>query len=833
VASPATGVITQRNLTVTAVTDSKTYDATTASSASPTVGSLQGTDAVLTAPTQVYDNKNVGSTHVLTASGLTIKDAGSVDVTSNYNITYVASPATGVITTATLTYIANAANKTYGDANPSFSGTVTGFASGDNLSNATTGTAAWTTSATQFSNVTSYAITGSGLTSNNGNYTFVQAAGNATAFTINQRPLNFTGTRMYDGTVAFTSTQLNAPGNTVNSDVVTLGGSATVSSKNVGTYTGFITNSLTSSNSNYKVTGGVVSVSITAATLTYNANAAGKTYGNANPSFTGTVNGFASGDNLSNATTGTASWTTTATQFSNVASYAITGGGLTANNGNYTFVQAAGNATAFTIDQRSLNFTGTRMYNGTPIFTAAQLNTPGNTVNGDVVTLGGSATVSSPNVGTYTNFVTNSLTSSNSNYKVTGGTVSVIITPQTANPLADAYYTGANFYWTTGPSSKTATLALTATITNNLNYTGDIRTAKVSFFIRNSDNSLTPITGAQNLPVGLVDPSQTGTGTSSVIVQYNIGSVMATSLNIAVKVTGNYVENPTPDNDGMITIAVPVPGGIIAGGGKLCNNNSNGYVKGAASTMADFSFYVQYNKSLTNPQGSVEFHVKSYNDRNGNVTSVLHYYKIKSTSIASLSVGKPTPGDAQFTSKANISEIVNGVESSIEGGCTMQLDIWDGNVVNPAQRDKLGVTLFRKAGGVWYSNNWNGTKTVITDVCGASADQLSVTGSGTTSTVTTTRIAASEPVIEAVTFNLKAYPNPSTSKFTVNIQSSNREEKIQVRVIDLNGRVVELFNNLSANQSLQIGSNYRPGMYIVEMIQGNERKQLKLVKQPN
>jgi hypothetical protein len=87
--------------------------------------------------------------------------------------------------------------------------------------------------------------------------------------------------------------------------------------------------------------------------------------------------------------------------------------------------------------------------------------------------------------------------------------------------------------------------------------------------------------------------------------------------------------------------------------------------------------------------------------------------------------------------------------------------------------------------------------------------------------------------VEIVPLALKAYPNPSTNKFTVNVQSSNREEKIQVRVMDLNGRVVELFNNLSANQTLQIGSNYRPGMYIVEMIQGNERKQLKLIKQPN
>jgi hypothetical protein len=100
-------------VTVTAVTDTKTYDGYTTSSASPTVGPLAVTDAVLTAPIQVYDNRNYGTTHVLTASGLTIKDGGNVDVTNNYTITYVASPATGVINRKPITGNFTADNKVY------------------------------------------------------------------------------------------------------------------------------------------------------------------------------------------------------------------------------------------------------------------------------------------------------------------------------------------------------------------------------------------------------------------------------------------------------------------------------------------------------------------------------------------------------------------------------------------------------------------------------------------------------------------------------------------------------------------------------------------------
>jgi MBG domain (YGX type) len=48
-------------------------------------------------------------------------------------------------------------------------------------------------------------------------------------------------------------------------------------------------------------------------------------------------------------------FTSTATSLSNVGSYAINGSGLTANNGNYVFVQAAGNATALTITPAPIN----------------------------------------------------------------------------------------------------------------------------------------------------------------------------------------------------------------------------------------------------------------------------------------------------------------------------------------------------------------------------------------------------------------------------------------------------------------------------------------------
>ena len=114
----------------------------------------------------------------------------AVDSTLGYSTNFTGNNLT--VNPAPLTLTANTASRLYGDANPAFSGTATGFKLTDTLASATTGTLTFTSTATATSNVGSYGITGSGLTANNGNYTFAQAAGNATALTVNPAPLTIT-----------------------------------------------------------------------------------------------------------------------------------------------------------------------------------------------------------------------------------------------------------------------------------------------------------------------------------------------------------------------------------------------------------------------------------------------------------------------------------------------------------------------------------------------------------------------------------------------------------------------------------------------------------------
>ncbi|MGA3182198.1 MAG: Ig-like domain repeat protein, partial [Verrucomicrobiota bacterium] len=295
--------------------------------------------------------------------------AESLTATYSGDASYAASTSavlSQTVTQAILTYVANPESWLVGTANPSFSGTVTGFVNGDTQAGATTGTLVFATTATASSPAGSYQIDGSGLSAKN--YTFVQAAGNATALTI---AANFAATTTtlaltagaspcsYGASLTFQATVSPPPpnGETVafysgpaSFGTTTMsGGVATLTTDNLAYSPS--AQSITAAylgDSGYAAsTSSALSQAVNQAVLTYVANPVRRFIDVANPTFSGTVTGFVNGETQSSATTGTLVFSTTATVSSPIGSYPIDGSGLSANN--YSFAQAAGNATALTI----------------------------------------------------------------------------------------------------------------------------------------------------------------------------------------------------------------------------------------------------------------------------------------------------------------------------------------------------------------------------------------------------------------------------------------------------------------------------------------------------
>jgi filamentous hemagglutinin family protein len=178
-ATGAIGTITPARLTVTANNATTTYNAKGYSGGNGVTynGFVDGQTVAVLNGTLTYGGSSQGALNV---GSYTLMPSGLAS--ANYVITYGGGTLT--LMPATLTYVATPVKVYAGQAIPPLTGTVTGFQGGDTLANATTGTLVFNTPGTAQSSAGQYAIAGSGLAANDGNYVFVQAADNAQAFNV-------------------------------------------------------------------------------------------------------------------------------------------------------------------------------------------------------------------------------------------------------------------------------------------------------------------------------------------------------------------------------------------------------------------------------------------------------------------------------------------------------------------------------------------------------------------------------------------------------------------------------------------------------------------------
>ncbi len=241
------------------------------------------------------------------------------------------------VTRAPLAVKATDTDRAYGDANPPFEVTYSGFKNGED-ERVLGGSLGFHTIATASSPVGTYPTEPSGLTS--GNYEISFTSGTVT---VNQAPLTVEADdkeRTYgDPNPDFTGTVTGIK----NNDNITAGyASAATSSSSVGKYA--IPATLADPDGrlgNYDVTLIDGELTIKQASLAIVANDASRHYGDSDPEFTGTVTGVRNGDNI------TASYGTVATSTSKAGDYAIVATPVDPNNrlGNYAMTLTNGKLT--------------------------------------------------------------------------------------------------------------------------------------------------------------------------------------------------------------------------------------------------------------------------------------------------------------------------------------------------------------------------------------------------------------------------------------------------------------------------------------------------------
>ncbi len=78
-------------------------------------------------------------------------------------------------------------------------------------------------------------------------------------------------------------------------------------------------------------------------------------------------------------------------------------------------------------------------------------------------------------------------------------------------------------------------------------------------------------------------------------------------------------------------------------------------------------------------------------------------------------------------------------------------------------------------------------------------------------------------------FSARIFPNPTSHHFTIQISSPDNSKCLLI-IKDLLGREIERKENISVDEQINFGYHFTNGIYFAEVIQGNERKVLRLIK---
>ncbi len=362
-------------LTITASSDTMIYGGTV-----PTITYSPYTPLSTqpTCTTTATASSPVGTTYTSSCTGAS---------DSNYAISYVSGSVSVTQKAASVT--PNAASKVYGATNPALTGTLTGFLPADSVTATYNRTAGETVAGSPYA--ISATLSPAGVL---GNYTITS---NTAGFTITPKDVTVTAdakSKTYGDadpalTYAITSGSLVSP------DAFS-GALTRDPGENVGTYA--IKKGTLALSTNYALTyvGADLTISKKAASVTPDPKT--KVYGDAEPSFTGTLSGFLIGDGV------TATYRRTTGETVAGSPYAISAVlSPTGVLGNYTITY---NTAGFTITPKDVtvlasSFTASnKVYDGNASATVLTSTLTG-VISPDVVTLtGGTATFADANVGT-------------------------------------------------------------------------------------------------------------------------------------------------------------------------------------------------------------------------------------------------------------------------------------------------------------------------------------------------------------------------------------------------------------------------------------------------
>jgi hypothetical protein len=286
-------------------------------------------------------------------------------------------------------------------------------------------------------------------------------------------------------------------------------------------------------------------------------------------------------------------------------------------------------------------------------------------------------------------------------------------------------YIGQTLFLSSGSSSTTAQVTLSASVWDDDGSGGSLSYATVTFTDVLSGKVL-----ASSVKVSPVVGGTEHTGTANTVVTLSTGQYGAQEYLIEVSLGGAYKNcqqtGPVANASGTyctgsptvspsdpafaaahptVVVMIPPTQYSTQGAGTLDKLTTAAGTYGDALS-ASYAIGLKYNNKGTNPQGQIQLVLQLADGT----------YYVKSNSITSIAfsgaVGTAPAKDVTIYTKASIYKVSpTGTLTSIDGGVTLRVDAHEGCTTSPScgssNGDTIGFTVLSgKNSSLYYSNNW-------------------------------------------------------------------------------------------------------------------------------
>jgi uncharacterized delta-60 repeat protein len=339
------------------------------------------------------------------------------------------------------------------------------------------------------------------------------------------------------------------------------------------------------------------------------------------------------------------------------------------------------------------------------------------------------------------------------------------------------------------------------------------------------------------------------------LARYNTNGSLDGTFGTAGKQTTDFTGN----DDNAYAMAIQNDGKIIAAGITFDNTTSNDFALARYNTngsldgdfdsdgrqVIDFFGTEDYSRAIAIQNDKIVMAGTFYNVNNNTTDFALaRLNKIDGSLDASFGDnGKQTTdffegydyAYAMALQSDNKIVIVGGVNNPANGAFDFGLSRYTADGVLDVSFDGDGkqITDFSLGYDYAYATAIRGNELYVAGSTRWPVERsvLAAYSLGTTAPVSPaiTSVTAKEQEVTPV-LTVKAMPNPFTSSFTLLLQSANKTQAT-ISITNAAGQVIEKKTNIAANSILQLGANYKPGIYYIEIVQGTEKAVVKMLKQ--